>query len=125
MALEAARPQLDFVAETLSRRSERVVGNHDDERALRERLLQRAQDLFDEWERRARELREHGGGLRYQKYDEASGPYLLHDPLDPELDGEWRAARKFRAARSLRDVEPAVALWLTRPGAVSTPEGER
>jgi hypothetical protein len=123
--IEAARARLDFVAGALARRSALVSGNHHDERALRERLLQRAQDLFDEWERRARGLRDTGGRLRYQKFDEASGRYLLHDPLDPELDGDWPAARKFKAARSLRDVEPSVALWLERPGDSPAPESSR
>lgn len=123
--IEAARPRLDFVTEVLARRSALVSTTHDGEQALRQRLLERARDLFDEWERRARALRHGGGGLRYQKFDEATGRYLLHDPLDPELDGEWTAARKFKAARSLRDVEPAVALWLERPGDTTAREAER
>jgi hypothetical protein len=114
--IEGQRAHLGFVAQTLARRCALVAPNGVDEQALRERLQQRAAELLDAWEAHARELREAGAGLRYQKHDEASGRYLLHDPLDPELDGEWRQARKFRAARSLRDVEPSVALWLERPG---------
>ncbi len=113
----AARARLAYVAETLALRVARVAGSHADEQRLRDTLLRRAQELLDLWERRADELRLHGGRLRYQRFDEASGRYLLHDPLDPELAGDWPAARHFRAARSLRDVEPSVALWLERPQA--------
>lgn len=120
--LEAQRAQLGFVAQALARRCALVAPNDIDEQALRARLLQRAAELLDNWEAHARELRAAGAGLRYQKYDEASGRYLLHDPLDPELDGEWRQARQFRAARSLRDVEPTVSLWLERPGEAARTE---
>ncbi len=115
----AARARLTSVAETLALRVARVAASREDEQRLRDTLLRRAQELLDLWERRADELRTHGGGLRYQRFDESSGRYLLHDPLDPELTGDWPASRHFRAARSLRDVEPSVALWLERPQAVA------
>ena len=50
----------------------------------------------------------------YQPFENADGPALLHTPLDPELGTLSQDARKFRAPRSLRDVEPSVNLWLKR-----------
>ena len=52
--------------------------------------------------------------LVYQPFENADGPALLHTPLDPELATLSQDARKFRAPRSLRDVEPSVNLWLKR-----------
>lgn len=40
-----------------------------------------------------------------KKYEE-TGPYLLYDPMDPELLRQPDYARKFKVYRSLRDVEP-------------------
>jgi hypothetical protein len=54
--------------------------------------------------------------LRYQQYEGTAGPALLRTPLDPvgsDLQ-PVRDARKFKAPRSLRDVEPSVNLWLKR-----------
>jgi hypothetical protein len=54
--------------------------------------------------------------LRYQPFEGAAGPALLRTPLDP-LGSDLqpaRDARKFKAGRSLRDVEPSVNLWLKR-----------
>ena len=68
-------------------------------------------DLLDSWFKVARAQRELGARLVYQPHEGVAGPPLLHAPLDPELDkidGDWR---KFRAPRSLRDVEPPVNLW--------------
>ena len=55
-----------------------------------------------------------GARLVYQPFENADGPALLHQPLDPELANLSQDARKFKAARSLRDVEPSVNLWLKR-----------
>jgi hypothetical protein len=37
---------------------------------------------------------------------------LLHEFLDPELKMMHPRHKKFRANRSMRDVEPSVNLWL-------------
>jgi hypothetical protein len=54
--------------------------------------------------------------LRYQPFEGAAGPALLRQPLDSAGSDLQPAqdARKFKAARSLRDVEPSVNLWLKR-----------
>jgi hypothetical protein len=40
---------------------------------------------------------------------------LLFDPLDPDLQRQPQPAKKFKAQRSLRDVEPVVNLWVRNP----------
>lgn len=78
---------------------------------LRQRVRARVLDLLDSWEQIATEQAAVGAGLQYQR-ESTRGQALLHYPLDPELDNLPRRFRKFRANRSMRDVEPEVDLWM-------------
>ena len=51
--------------------------------------------------------------MEYQR-ELRRGARLLYDPLDPALRDASRNVRKFKARRSLRDVEPQVKLWVKR-----------
>lgn len=46
--------------------------------------------------------------MQYQRYEEKTPKPLIRDMLDKEAPDDW----KFRANRSLRDVEPDVNLFL-------------
>ena len=80
---------------------------------LEERLRSvrnRTVDLLDSWRAVFDEYHADGVALQYQKY-ELDGPRpLLRDILDRDFESEHH--RKFRANRSLRDVEPEVNLFL-------------
>jgi hypothetical protein len=115
------RPQLDFVLERLSRRAEAQASGKEDAEALRRKIRTRAADLLDEWTRIAKEKRDVGAGLQYQEH-EATGPHLLYAPLDPRLASLTAGQRKFKAQRSLRDVEPSVGLWVRQLDGVELPE---
>ncbi len=78
----------------------------------RGRVRAKIEDLLDDWAKIARKKADVGGSLRYQAYEDGTGPYLLRNPLDPELERLERIERQFKAHRSLRDVEPATNLWL-------------
>jgi hypothetical protein len=81
---------------------------------LRTKVRMLVADLDDTWTRLVMEQRKNAAGLQYQR--EVSGPQaLLHMPLDPELKTLGEDYRKFRARRSLRDVEPNVSIWIKRP----------
>ena len=72
----------------------------------------RVNDLLDSW---AKISKAHvGARLIYQPFENADGPPLLRTPLDPELATLNADERKFKAPRSLRDVEPSVNLLLKR-----------
>ncbi len=87
-------------------------------------LKGRIDDLLDSWSRIGTRQKEHGAGLQYQR-EVGEAPPLLRDPLDPELKTLGPDARKFRAHRSLRDVEPSVNLWVkTFDGALLEQEEE-
>jgi hypothetical protein len=81
------------------------------ERAERLRSVQdRIVDLLDSWLRVLSDYKEAGVAVQYQKH-ELSGPKpLLREMLDRDFESEHH--RKFRANRSLRDVEPEVNLFL-------------
>ncbi len=85
----------------------------EDEAELEELLRSvqnRVVDLLDSWRKIYDDYHSDGVALQYQKY-ELSGPQpLLREMLDRDFESEHH--RKFRANRSLRDVEPEVNLFL-------------
>jgi hypothetical protein len=88
-----------------------VDSSSEEAEQLRRTVLARAKDLMDEWSRIAQELKDASGGLQYQK-EEGNAQRLLYEFLSPELATLPPRHKKFRANRSMRDVEPSVNLWL-------------
>jgi hypothetical protein len=84
----------------------------EEEREERLRSVQnRIVDLLDSWRKVVESYRAAGVGVQYQKYEQLKQPRpLLREILDKEFESEHH--RKFRANRSLRDVEPEVNLFL-------------
>jgi hypothetical protein len=114
-AIGKYRPDLDFVAEAISRRAEGSNSelSATDAEDLRKKVRSRVTDLLDTWAH----IADRKGDLQYQR-EIGVAPPLLFDPLDPELERQPKEARKFKAHRSLRDVEPTVNLWLLKPDGV-------
>ena len=83
------------------------------EEQLRQVVRDRANDLFDEWSKIALELGQAGVALQYQA-EVGAAQRLLYEFLNSELKRLPLRHRKFRANRSLRDVEPSINLWLKR-----------
>lgn len=99
------RPQLEAIAALLEQRAEQ---HHLDFTAeMAHTVRDRVRKLFDLWEKIVNEL----GDLQYQK-EESTIPPLLYDFLDPDLENLPAYRKSFRTQRSLRDVEPAVNLWV-------------
>ena len=71
----------------------------------------RAVDLLDEWSHIAHDLQTQGVQLQYQ-IETGAAQRLLYEFLNPELKKMPMRQRKFRANRSMRDVEPSVNLWV-------------
>jgi len=83
----------------------------EDERDERLRSVQnRVVDLLDSWLKIVSDYRDAGVAVQYQKYELAGPRPLLREMLDRDFESEHH--RKFRANRSLRDVEPEVNLFL-------------
>ena len=81
------------------------------EREERLRSVQnRVVDLLDSWRKVFEDYRAAGVAMQYQKYELKQPKPLLREMLDTDFTSEHH--RKFRANRSLRDVEPDVNLFL-------------
>ena len=88
----------------------------DDERLdLLRSVCTRVVDLLDSWVAVADYYQQAGGDVRYQKYEGGQQLQpLLREMLDTEFESEHH--RKFRANRSMRDVEPEVDILVKEPG---------
>jgi hypothetical protein len=83
----------------------------EEEREERLRSVQnRIVDLLDSWRKVVESYRAAGVGVQYQKYELKQPRPLLREILDKDFESEHH--RKFRANRSLRDVELEVNLFL-------------
>ena len=113
------RSNLDFVADIIAQRSEIHDQDRDAEETeeLRLKLKERVNNLLDTWQYIASEK----GSLQYQQ-EVGVAPPLLFDPLDPDLQRQPQPAKKFKAQRSLRDVEPVVNLWVKNPDGLEIDE---
>jgi len=81
------------------------------EREERLRSVQnRVVDLLDSWRKIFLDYQAAGVAVQYQKYELKQPRPLLREMLDKDFESEHH--RKFRANRSLRDVEPEVNLFL-------------
>ena len=81
------------------------------ERDERMRSVQnRVVDLLDSWHTVVDDYHQAGVTVQYQRYELRSPSPLLREMLDKDFETEHH--RKFRANRSLRDVEPVVDLFL-------------
>ena len=107
-----SRLELETVVETISRRAAAhnpelsAEGSEDLRREVRARVIY----LFDSWEHIA-DLEKR---TQYNKQEADSGgsaPLLL-DALDIKADQASQEEQKFKAQRSLREVEPTVNLWV-------------
>jgi hypothetical protein len=77
---------------------------------LRDSVLARCRRLLDDWQNIADYYRQNNTKLQYQRWEAAGAKRLLYDMLDPEFSDLRPEQRKFRAGRSMRDVEAAVDL---------------
>ena len=93
-----------------------------DRQELAARVRHRCNDLLDSWLRIAQQAQAEGSGLQYQREENAPPRRLLYDFLDPDLPNLHPMQRRFRANRSMRDVEASVDIgvknlqdWEERP----------
>ena len=115
MEVQNQRHALESVVQKFSDRA----FNHNklsatDRERLRQTVRQRCGDLLDEWVKVVQDQKQVGAGLQYNPHEHGAGVPLLQDFLDPSLKnlpaGNWKM--KFRANRSLRNVEPNVNMWV-------------
>lgn len=118
------RSALQYVADRFAERAR----DHDaykapaDAQQLRDQVLHTCESLLDDWHQIASNMQATNTKLQYQQWETAGAQRLLYDLLDSELASLPEARRRFRANRSMRDVETNVELeirnlnaWGNRP----------
>jgi hypothetical protein len=119
------RSRLDFVAEMLGNRaSSHAEMSREDQEQLRQRVRERSSDLLDEWTKIAMDYQGSGIVLQYQT-EVGAAQRLLYEFLNPELKRLPPRHKKFRANRSMRDVEPNVNLWVKTIDGIDVEEDEQ
>ena len=109
------RARLDWIVEALRQRVEKhankVIPN-DGTEPQADTVAHRVSDLLDAWSDIALDLQKTGTRLQYQVERPGQGQRLLYEFLNIEVKSKSLRIKKFRANRSLRDVEPNVNLWM-------------
>ena len=114
-AITDFRQALDQVSNRLADRAR----NHawppgpDAGQQLHDNVLHLCTSLLDDWVNIARQLKQTSTRLEYQR-EAGVGARLLFGFLDPELADVESVRRRFRANRSMRDVEPTVTLFVKK-----------
>jgi len=107
------RGKLDFVLDALGERAAAcALVSGDEAKELCESVRLRVKDLLDKWEWLANDLQKIGGHMQYQPREAGDARPLLHQFLDAELRTLPEEYKKFRANRSMRNVEPGVGVWV-------------
>jgi len=106
----AMRSRLDAAVEVFGLRAQehRSEISPEQRQALYSNLLHRSARLLDDWLRIANDAAEVGAAIQYQKEASTPNRRLLYGFLDPELASLDPIRHKFRANRSMRDIEPGV-----------------
>ncbi len=118
-AVEANLGALDFTKRVLSAKAKDYAEHIEPALAVEHegRVRDRVANLLDEWIKIAEDYRRDNVTLRYDKWERADGQTskpLLHDFLDPDLIALSARHWKFRANRSMRDVEASVNIKIKR-----------
>lgn len=115
LSIVEERQNMDNIADILVQRArEHRPLTPEEEARISVNLRMRVKDLLDSWLNVGNAQKKVGARLVYQRYEQVQGKPLLRMPLeapDPDLGKD---GRKFKAPRSLRDVEPAVNLFVRR-----------
>lgn len=113
--IQSERAHLDYLTDRIATRARdhRADMSAADKQVLYAKVLHRAQQLLDDWLNIAIRAGQEGSGIQYQKEANAPPRRLLHDFLDPALANLHPLYRRFRANRSMRDVEPSVDICVT------------
>jgi len=112
MDVTTHRHQLNVVADTFADRAahHRESLDPSEQAALRAKVRDRCIDLLDSWCKVADAEKAKNATLQYGS-EVPNQPALLRDFLDERLSSLSDDHRKFRANRSMRDVEPSVDLF--------------
>jgi ATP-dependent helicase YprA (DUF1998 family) len=110
------RSELERVAKIFAERAEHHSVDLQNDPVERQKLYdhvkQTCDQLLDAWMRIALMAQREGSRVDYQIEDRTAPRRLLYEFLHPDLPGLTDLQKKFRANRSMRDVEPAVEVFV-------------
>jgi hypothetical protein len=108
------RAQLDHWVDVVAERARNhSSGDAAELGRLAEQVRQRGRSLLDDWLGIANAAAQQGSGIQYGTEDEGINRRLLHEFLHPDLSKLDKEFFNFRAARSMRDVEPSADLTVS------------
>ena len=109
------RNQMTDIAEKIAIRAfgHRLSMSDEERNELKSLVLHTCNSLLDDWLRIAKQAKEEGSAIQYQREEKSPPRRLLREFLDPELTNLHPIQRRFRANRSMRDVESPVQLFVT------------
>ena len=111
--IAAERAALESVAECFAERArDHNAMDAATAEELRQQVLSTCQGLLDDWAAVALQLQSTNTRLQYQQWEERGPQRLLYDFLDTELPTLHELRQRFRANRSMRDVENSVDLFV-------------
>ncbi len=113
--IQSERARLDCLAERIAIRARDHRGDmsETEKQALYAQVLHRAKELLDDWLNIATRAGQEGSAIQYQREANKPPRRLLYEFLDPELANLHPVHMRFRANRSMRDVEPSVDISVT------------
>jgi Helicase conserved C-terminal domain len=110
--VEQYSSQLELAVAAISARASEIGLPEDEAAELTRKLRGRVAGLLDDWKRIAHDMKNVTALLQYNRAEEAGAKGLLRDLLDPELPTLPPRERRFKANRSLRDVEQSVNIFM-------------
>jgi hypothetical protein len=114
--------RLDDVARTVADRARMLaVEGSKDGPIEQTEFYGKVRNLLDDWFTYAEELDQEGVDLNYTADAQSTTRKLPHEMLDPKLVNLSPTNRQFKAPRSMRDVEPTVAILPRRFKAPKAP----
>ncbi len=85
----------------------RLASDPAERQSIQNGVQSRCVSLLDDWLNIVREMQQKSGRLQYQQ-ETGNAQRLLYEFLHPDLPGLPQVRKRFRANRSMRDVEPYV-----------------
>jgi hypothetical protein len=122
--IENVRAQLErrLLEVFLERVRQQPLGDETERNERLRSVQNRIVDLLDSWRTIVEDYQAAGVSVQYQAHELRQPRPLLRDMLDTKFDSDHH--RKFRANRSLRDVEPEVNLFLNDLSGVQVEDRE-